>query len=137
MTVGFAVGAVTDEIGSADFFHAFFSTIAVRLEPRWGARFPVVMTRLYRGELPAALAPAALAELRAIRAGLAAFPSRDVVWDHADRSRRPPWGDAIAGEITDLSTYFVTSAGRDLIATLEEAIAELAARGGTGRVVPC
>lgn len=135
MAIGFNVGRITDELGSAEFFHAFFSTIAARLETQWGARFPVLMTRLYEGELKQEESANALAELEIIRSELASFAPHQVVWDFEDRSKSPPWGSNIAATITDLSNYFVTSTGRDLIATLREGIEELRDRGGVGRIV--
>lgn len=135
MTVGFEVGNITDEIGSSDFFHAFFSTIAARLERAWGARFPVLMTKLYQGELRQEDAPAALGELATVQSELRAFAPSQVVWDIDDKTRSPPWGAEIAPTITDLSNYFVTSTGRDLIETLREGIEELRDQGGVGRVV--
>ncbi|QTN20364.1 immunity 70 family protein [Brevundimonas sp. AJA228-03] len=135
MTVGFKVGSITDEIGSSDFFHAFFSTIAVRLEPAWGARFPVLMTKLYQGELRQEDAVLALGELATVQSELRAFPPSQIMWDHDDKSKSPPWGTDIAATITDLSNYFVTSTGRDLIETLREGIEALRDQGGVGRVV--
>ena len=135
MTVGFKVGNITDEIGSSDFFHAFFSTISARLEPAWGARFPVLMTSLYQGSISQVEAAAALSELATVATELAKFKPDLVVWDIEDRSKSPPWGSNIAATITDLSNYFVTSTGSDLILTLREALEELRDRGGVGRVV--
>jgi len=45
-----------------------------------------------------------------------------VVWDAADRARRPPWRDEIAEDITDLSNYFVTDEGQDLFDVLTRAL---------------
>jgi 2,3-bisphosphoglycerate-dependent phosphoglycerate mutase len=135
MTVGFEVGSITDEIGSSDFFHAFFSTIAARLEPAWGARFPVLMTKLYQGELRQEDALPALGELAKVQSELRAFAPSQIVWDIDDKTKFPPWGAEIAPTITDLSNYFVTSTGRDLIETLREAIEELRDQGGIGRIV--
>ena len=53
MAVGFTVGFYYYSIGSADFLHSFFSTVAVNLEGgKWGSRFPVLMNELYQGKLP-------------------------------------------------------------------------------------
>ena len=112
-----------------DFLQSFFSTIAARLEPGgWGTRFPAVMRTLYVGTIAGEDAVRALAELARIRNELRAFAPAAVVWDYEDRSKRPPWGDEIAHEITDLGTHFVTSDGKDLFAVLDEALAD-AARG--------
>ena len=45
-----------------------------------------------------------------------------VIWDAEDLSLTPPWGNNISSDITDLSNYFVTSDGRDLISVLNEAL---------------
>ena len=55
---------------------------------------------------------------------LHSFPSSDVIWDAEDLSLTPPWGNNISSDITDLSNYFVTSDGRDLISVLSEAMNE-------------
>ena len=136
MSVGIKLGSITDEIGTSDFFHAFFSTIAGNLEPRgWGTRFPNLMKKLYAGKLGQSDASAALVELDAVSNELAALPVSKVIWDIEDRTKAPPWGDNIADTITDLSNYFVTSAGRDLIATLREVLEELRDNGGVAQVV--
>jgi len=50
-----------------------------------------------------------------------------------DRSKRPPWGE-ISDEITDLSSYFVTEAGRDLLEVLGEPIGYASRVGAPLRV---
>lgn len=123
MAVELRAGSVVWPIGTSDFLHAFFSTIAVRLEPEgWGSRFPAVMKTLYAGEIGGEDAARAVAELEQIRSELRRFPPSEVVWDSQDLSKRPPWGDEIADTITDLGNYFVTEDGRDLFDVLEEAV---------------
>jgi 2,3-bisphosphoglycerate-dependent phosphoglycerate mutase len=137
VSVGLWVGERAWPIGTGDFVFAFFSTIRVRLEPGgWGTRFPTLMRELYAGELAAAAAPRALAELERIREELRALPPAAVVWDAEDRSKRPPWGDRIAAEITDLGSYFVTSEGRDLLEVLAEALDCAAHAGAALRIAP-
>ena len=52
MAVGFKVGFFWYQIGSGDFLHCFFSTVAVNLENgSWGSRFPLIMNKLYQGSL--------------------------------------------------------------------------------------
>jgi hypothetical protein len=127
MAVGIRVGSITDEIGAPSFLHAFFSTISAHCEPKgWGTRFPYLMNELYRGRLPAAHATGALAELREAKTSLSKLPSSAVVWDVENRAARPPWGDRIAPEITDLGNYFVSSTGRDVFELLEEALSAAA-----------
>lgn len=70
MAVGIKVGSITDEIGTPDFFHAFFSTVNSNLEKGWGSRFPVLLNNLYQGGLEAALAAKALAELEEVKGEL-------------------------------------------------------------------
>lgn len=138
MAVGIELGSVIDEIGTGDFFHAFFSTVSGNLEPAgWGSRFPALMNKLYQGELTQQDAAAALAELDKVTAELAKLPAKKVVWDIEDRTKAPPWGNNIAKTITDLSNYFVTSTGRDLIELLREVLVELKDAGGVARVVDC
>lgn len=129
MSIGIRVGNITDEIGSSDFLHAFFSTISVHCEPKgWGSRFPQLMGPLYQGHLSATQAKDALKELKEAKALLAKLPPYKVVWDIENRTSRPPWGDNISPEITNLSNYFVTSSGRDLFGVLEEALTEATER---------
>lgn len=136
MTVGLSLGTITDEVGTSEFFHAFFSTISGNLEPRgWGSRFPVLMDGLYQGELPQAKAEAALVELRETRQELSGLDPINVIWDIEDRSKQPPWGVNVSKDITHLGNYFVTSTGRDLFEVMFEIIEELRDQGGTIRVV--
>ena len=54
MAVGFKVKYYWYQIGSGDFLHSFFSTVAYRLENGiWGSVYPIIMNELYQGELPA------------------------------------------------------------------------------------
>jgi 2,3-bisphosphoglycerate-dependent phosphoglycerate mutase len=137
MTIYLDLGNVSDEVGSPDFFHAFFSTISGNLEPAgWGTRFPALLRELYRGELTKAHAGTARTELAQIRTEMQSLPPDRVIWDFEDRSKRPPWGSNISPDITDLSNYFVTSAGRDLIEVIAECLDELqSGANGTLRVV--
>jgi len=66
----------------------------------------------------------ARAELKTIREELKKFPPDQIVWDIEDLTARPPWGDRISKEITDLSNYFVTSDGKDLIDVFSRALLE-------------
>ena len=136
MAIGIKLGSVIDEIGTFDFFNAFFSTIAGNLEPEgWGTRFPNLMTKLYAGKLEQPDASTALTELSTIKSELKTLPITKLIWDIQDRSKSPPWGDNIADTITDLSNYFVTSTGRDLIDTLHEILEEQRSKGGVAQVV--
>lgn len=136
MTVGLKLGSITDEIGEQDFFHAFFSTVSYRLEENgWGSRFPCLLKKLYQGRLEQGDATQALEELDVITSELREFSPDKVVWDIENLESRPPWGNNISSEITDLSNYFVTSTGRDLIGVLRECFEELRDRGGTLEVV--
>ncbi len=111
-------------VGSQDFLHSFFSTVAHRLEPEgWGSRFPAVQEELYRGEVSADRVPAVRSELAAIHEQLKRFSPSEVIWDIEDLSAQPPWGEDISPDITDLSNYFVTSDGRDLFEVFGEALA--------------
>lgn len=136
MAIGIKLGSITDEVGTSEFFHAFFSTISGNLEPGgWGSRFPFLMTKLYRGELNQEDASHALEELDTVGVELAQIPVDRIIWDIEDRTKVPPWRDNIASYITDLSKYFVTSTGRDLFDLLREVLEELRVAGGTLKVV--
>ena len=101
----------------------------------WGSRFPVLLSRLYQGELAQAYAGEALQELARIAQELSALPPGRVIWDIDDRTRQPPWGSDISPDITDLSNYFVTSTGKPLIPVLQDRLQALAMQGGVLRVV--
>ena len=52
MAVGITVDFYWYQIGTGDFFHSFFSTIAFNLEGgSWGSRFPVFMKDFYDGKM--------------------------------------------------------------------------------------
>ena len=121
--VGFSVLFYWYQIGSGDFLHSFFSTVALRLENgSWGSVYPVIMNELYQGELPANKISDAMNELNCIRQELAKYDPDQVVWDIEDLSKQPPWGNRISKDITNLSNYFVTSDGEDFLAVFERAL---------------
>ena len=123
--VGFKVHYYFYEVGGGDFLFSFFSTVAVNLEKgKWGSRFPCLMRGLYTGKLEPKFLKLAVAELSQIREELKAFPPQSVVWDAKDLGKRPPWGDDISEDITDLSNYFVTSSGEDFLEVLQEALVQ-------------
>lgn len=110
-------------IGTADFLHAFFSTVCGRLENgKWGSRFPHLMNELYQGVLPVKHLAAGTEELSQIKQELAQFAPDQVIWDIDDRSLTPPWGDNISDDITNLSNYFVTIEGEDFLSVFAAAL---------------
>ena len=114
--VGLSVDFYWYEIGSGDFLFSFFSTVAVNLEGgKWGSRFPVIMNKFYQGKVKRNKVDKAIKEMEMIKSELKNYPPSKVVWDIEDLSQQPPWGDDISEEITDLSNYFVTNDGEDLI----------------------
>ncbi|MBP2623227.1 immunity 70 family protein [Streptococcus oricebi] len=125
MTVGLKVDLYWYPIGNGSFLHSFFSTIAVNLEDsKWGSRFPVMMNELYQGNLLYERIDKAKQELSVIKEELSHISPKEVVWDIDDLSAQPPWGDNISPDITDLSNYFVTSRGDDLIETFQKAFVD-------------
>jgi hypothetical protein len=94
-----------------------------------------LLEKLYDGELAHGDAKPALSELDVITRELAKLPPSKVIWDIEHREKHPPWGSKISSDITDLSNYFVTSTGRDLIGVLREVLEELRDRGGAVKVV--
>lgn len=127
MTVGLKVDFLCFPIGTGDFVHAFFSTVCKNLENgSWGSRFPLIMKQLYRGKLKYKAVPKAKDELLLIQSGLKEYAPRYVVWDIDDPEKLPPWGNNISDDITDLSNYFVTCGGEELLEVMLNAFKEAA-----------
>lgn len=125
MAVGFKVDFFWYQIGSGDFLHSFFSTVAYNLEKgKWGSRFPVVMKELYQGKVDKKKINKAIKEVKVIKRELKKYSPDKVIWDIDDLSKQPPWGDNISKDITDLSNYFVTSDGEDFITIFMDALQE-------------
>ena len=122
MSVGVKVGSIVGEVGASSFLNGFFSTIAGLLEGGHpGSRFPIISVDFYGGHVEADKVERAIEELRTIRTELTGYPSSAVIWDLEDRSKVPPWGDAISPTIQSMGDYFVSSTGRDLFELLFEA----------------
>ena len=123
MAVGFKIKFYWYQIGSGDFLHSFFSTVAYRLEKGiWGSVYPVIMNELYQGELSSDKVSLAIGELKSIKNELKKLSSDQVIWDIDDLSKQPPWGNDISADITDLSNYYVTSDGEDFLTIFEHAL---------------
>lgn len=123
MAVGFTVKYYWYQIGTEDFLHSFFSTIAYNLEDKqWGTKYPMIMNELYSGKLNKEHLVQAMNELNMITQELKQFSCDRVIWDIDDLSKPIPWGDNISADITDLSNYYVTSDGEDLISMLRHAM---------------
>lgn len=123
MAVGFKVKYYWFQVGSGDFLHSFFSTICLRLENGdWGSKYPNLMKSLYQGTLEHDGLSDAINELTEIKKELEKLSPQEVVWDIEDLELTPPWGNDISSEITNLSNYFVTSEGEDLITLLGNAL---------------
>lgn len=131
MTVGIQVGNIINEVGSSDFLHSFFSTISYHLEPDgWGTKYPELMKEMYNGKLHQKHATKARKDLLEIKEELKNLPSNQVVWDIDNLEAKPPWGNDISDHITDLSNYFVTSTGRDLLDLVLDCLKFLEEKGG-------
>lgn len=125
MAVGFKVDFSWYQIGSGDFLHSFFSTVAFNLENgKWGKRFPVIMNDLYQGKIERKKIKKAIKEAEIIKTELKEFAPDKVVWDIDDLTKQPPWGNKISKDITDLSNYFVTSDGEDFLSVFMTALTE-------------
>ena len=123
MAVGFSVDFYWFQIGTGDFLHSFFSTVAFNLEnKKWGSRFPIIMNKLYQGKLEVEVVDKAIEELKVIQEELKAYGPGKVIWDIEDLSKQPPWGNEISKDITDLSNYFVTSDGEDFLSVFFRAL---------------
>ncbi|MEG0314846.1 MAG: immunity 70 family protein [Erysipelotrichaceae bacterium] len=123
MAVGFKVKYYWFQVGNGDFLHSFFSTICLRLENgEWGSKYPNLMKSLYQGTLEQHGLSDAINELTEIKKELEKLSPQEIVWDNEDLELTPPWGTDISSEITNLSNYFVTSEGEDLITLLGNAL---------------
>lgn len=123
MAVGFKVKYYWYQVGHGDFLHSFFSTISYHLEQNgWGTEYPFLLNELYNGKLDNKNIDSAINELEAIKKKLQDFRPSQVIWDIDDLSKSPPWGDNISKDITNLSNYFITSEGEDLIDMLMKAL---------------
>ncbi|MBM6616332.1 immunity 70 family protein [Bacillus suaedaesalsae] len=123
MVVGFQFDCFFYQVGHGDFLHSFFSTISYHLEPDgWGTSYPKLLNDLYYKELSCNDIPKAIEETEVIRKKLVDYLPSQVVWDIDNLNSKPPWGDNISSEITNLSNYFKTSDGRDLFELLHTAL---------------
>lgn len=122
-----AVGLFTDpifyKIGTGDFLHSFFSTIAYRLENnKWGSRFPTLMNKLYNDDIEYNECKSVEEELSIIKKEFAKLSPDKIIWNINDLSQQPPWKDNIADRITSLANYFWTSDGKDMFEVFERAL---------------
>lgn len=123
MAVGFKVKYYWYQVGHSDFLHSFFSTISYHLEQDgWGTEYPILLNDLYSGKLENKKIDSAVEELIVIKLKLQQYDPSQVIWDIEDLSKQPPWGDYISEDISDLSNYFITSEGEDLIDMLMKAL---------------
>jgi len=127
--VGFFVKPIFYGVGTGSFLNSFFSTIYIKLEKskwtgksKWGSKYPIIMNDLYNGKIKKEKMNDALIELDTLKKHLAKFSPKEVIWDFEDLNALSPWGDDISSDITDLSNYFVTSDGKNLLDVLEKAM---------------
>lgn len=137
MSIGFKQGSVFTEIGPSGILHSLCSTIAVHLEGGdWGAKFPLLMTKLYQESLPAEDANGAVVELSMIRQGLSKVSADKVVWDFDDRTNLPPWSNVAPPHVGSAAEYFVAANGRNLLGELADNLESLQEFGGSLDVLP-
>lgn len=68
MSVGLMVGYNWWTVGEGSLLNAFFSTVYVQLENNdWGSKYPVIMNKLYWGEIPLEYLETGIAELLSIQ----------------------------------------------------------------------
>lgn len=123
-------------VGSMDFLHCFFSNICFHLEKGcWGSKYPSLMNELYNGTLPSDKIDLAISELNEIKRRLSFIRPSDVIWDIENLDRRPPWGNEISEDITNLANYFITSEGEDLFDVLNGALLMAKSKGDCLQVI--
>ncbi len=120
MAIGFRTGFFWFHIGSSDFLHSFFSTIAYNLENgEWGSKYPYIMNELYKGELKAENTKEALIEFEMIEEELKKFLPDNAVWDFGDLSVKMLYNNETA---TDLSNFFITDENANLVLLFRHAL---------------
>ncbi|EOP92832.1 immunity 70 family protein [Bacillus cereus] len=110
---GFGVDVIFYEVGHPDLLHSFFSTMSYHTEPEgWGTKYPLLMKDLYFKKLSWEDVKEARENLKEIQNVLQKKKPDEVVWDIEDLEKRPPWdGQQLPPQVTDLTTYYVTSRG--------------------------
>ena len=136
MAVGVKVGSIIDEIGTSDFFHAFFSTISYYLEKKGsGSTYPCLMNEFYQGKIASDRASLVIEELKDVQKRLKKYKPKKVIWDIEDLTKKPPWGNNISPHISSLANYFVTSTGKDIFKVLLEAFEASIAESKSAEIV--
>jgi hypothetical protein len=121
--VGLRVGPIYYVLGTSDFLHSFFSTIAYRLENnKWGSKFPILMNELYKKEIDYKECKKILNELNIIKKELSKLTPDKIIWDIENLEKQAPWGNNVAETITNMSNYYVTSDGKQLFNVFETAL---------------
>lgn len=122
MAVGISVDNMWYPVGTGNFFNSFFSTIYVKLEDsKWGFKYPITMNKLFEGKLTFDDIELAQKELTDIYYELSKLNPDNIIWNFENLDAQPPWGNNISEDITNMSNYFITSEGEDLIDILNTA----------------
>lgn len=80
--IGLRTGSEVFGVGNEAQFYSLMSTISVNFEPRgWGTKYPMLMRRLYPGQLNASDVRAALEELVDIESKMSKLKVDKLVWD--------------------------------------------------------
>lgn len=112
-------------IGTREFLYSFLSTIAYHLEKgRIGKKYFYITVKMCNDGLVGREVKFAKKELLEIQKELQKLSPDKIIWNLENISKTPPWGYDIADTITDLSNYFITSDGRNLIVLLIEVFNE-------------
>lgn len=136
MPVGMLIGNDLYNLGPADLIHAAFSTIAAHLEPgEWGERFPILLRKLYAGEIHSRDAESAITELRQIKNELRAIPPEYAIWDVHNIQQHIPSGPQIWKKAPNLAEFFRSNVGTSFLDDLEEDLEILKRKGGTARLM--
>ena len=123
-------------IGPVELLIAFFSTIWANLEVNgWGTRYPIIMNKLYQGELRSDDAEGALIELDQIRHQLSMAPPSQIVWDPDDVKKFAPKGTSVSYAAPNITEAFLTPTNRKLFDTIKVALEELRDHGGAARII--
>lgn len=123
MATGILVDCFFYELGHSQFVHSFFSTISYHLEKEgWGTKYPLLMKKLYSGLLNWEDASAVKLNLNEIEQELTKYSTEQVIWKIEDLSKKPPWGNTISSNVTNLANYFAAPGGKTFFEVIHAAL---------------
>ncbi len=120
--INLRAGAEVIGVGNESQFYALMSTISLNLEPRgWGTKYPMLMRRLYPGQLNASDVRYALEEIVEISDKLSKLKADKLVWDITAPTSRADESQVWMGA-PSLLEVFRTSDGERALDAIKRAL---------------